>query len=131
MVSGRSFDWNGMDSLPLVENELQGEFAFSLSSFVSTLSSRKVTISAGSIKRPWPTSPQASSPAGDSSTTVSSNSRKTAKLRLTAGLLYIATFIAGAITREQVQLIKQRLTGSSAMPQANFPITFAVAGTTR
>ena len=93
--------------------------------------SKNATISAGSIRRPCPTSPQASSPAGDSRTVVPSKLRSASRLRLTAGELYIATFIAGAMTRGHEQLMKQRLTGSSAIPQANLPMAFAVAGTTR
>ena len=55
-------------------------------------------------------------PAGLSITNVFSKLRSVSRLRLTAGELYIATFIAGATKRGPVQLMKQRLTGSSAMP---------------
>ena len=87
-------------------------------------------MASGSGKRPLAAYPSAKKPSAGSITNQPS-AASVAKLRTTAGLVNITSFMAGAIIFLAVEAIMVAVGASSANPLANLPIMFAVAGTTK
>ena len=88
------------------------------------------TMSMGSAILPLPTSPQARRPSTES-IMVTPRSFKMLIFCWTASLSYIFVFMAGQTTLGAFDAIYVVESISSAMPLANLPMTFAVAGATK
>src|SRR5262245_25637083 len=95
----------------------------------SSIAMAAATISAGSAKRPFPSHPHARYP-DPGSTKRTPRRRSVSMFSITAGCSNMLTFMAGATRTGARVAVYSVDSESSAMPRANLPSVFAVAGAT-
>ena len=126
-------EWLVMTRTPSIYSSVAPEVTSTL--FPSkSLTGRRISwmrsaMSAGSAILPLPVSPQASLPT-PGSTNMTPRSLRSEMLSCVASSSYMAVFIAGATSLGASDASHVVESMSSAMPRANFAMTFAVAGAT-